>query len=275
MGSSTHVRTKFFIAPLLSLAITLSVSASAQEATIARLNHEGGSELPHASINSNWSAPPTPRPRRTAALPETVLSRSAANALFVRSDLDRARTLAAEVLRRTPKDVEALFVRMELAAMEADSATTIDFASQLCEAGEASPGDPRVRLASARILAAAGNTPQFRAAIPRIKTVLASSNQVGHELRAALLQAAMDGTPGLDPYALSWAAGILTDWRVVGPLERRPLDVDDSSPMPAISRMRSIKTAQSRIFSFPTAVSPCRITSRIMEPSTAPPILAR
>ncbi len=228
MGSSIHVKAKVFVAPLLSLAIALGVSAPAQEATIARLTHEDNSGLPHASIGSTWSPSHKSRPGQTAALPETLISRSAANALFVRSDLERARVLATEVLRRNPRDVEALFVRMEVAAMQADGATVLDAAVRLCEAAEAQPGDPRAQLASARIREAAGNTPQFRAAVPQIKGLLANSNQPWIELRVALLQAAMDGTPGLDPYALSRAAGILTDWRVVGPLDRRSLELDDS-----------------------------------------------
>jgi tetratricopeptide (TPR) repeat protein len=221
-------RTKFFVTQLLSLFVLLGSAASAQETTLARLTHESSAELPHTSIDNAWRSPRTPRPGRSAMLPETVISRSAANALFVRSDLDRARTLAAQALRRNPKDAEALFIRMEVAAMEVDAATMLDAAIRLCEAGEASPGDPRVPLAAARIREAAANTQAFRAAVPRIKALLANSELAWLDLHAALLQAAMDGTPGLDPYTVSRAAGILTDWRIVGPLERGTLDLDDS-----------------------------------------------
>jgi tetratricopeptide (TPR) repeat protein len=161
-------------------------------------------------------------------LPETVTSRSAANALFVRSDLERARALAAQALRRNPKDAEALFVRMEVAAMEADTATLLDGAIRLCEVGEASPAEPRVQLAAVRVREAAGNTPEFRAAVPQLKMLIAHSQQPWPDLHMALLKAAMDGTPGLDSYTVSRAAGILTDWRVIGPLESHPLALDDS-----------------------------------------------
>ncbi len=40
----------------------------------------------------------------------------------------------------------------------------------------------------------------------------------------------MDGVPGLNPYTLSRAAGILTDWRIVGPLNRLRLSDDSSIP---------------------------------------------
>ncbi len=213
--------------PLLGLAIVLGVGVSAQETTLARLSHESNAELPHASISNTWNTPHTPHPGRSVALPATVISHSAANALFVHSDLDRARALAAQALHRNPKDAEAIFVRMEVAAMQADTATMLDSAMRLCETGEASPGDPRVQLAATRIREGAANTAVFRVAVPRVKALLAKSQQVWPDLQAALLQAAMDGTPGLDPYTVSRAAGILTDWRIVGPLEQRPLAPDD------------------------------------------------
>ncbi len=227
-GRLARGKAKFVVTQLLGLAIGFGPATSAQETTLARLSHESSSDLPHTSIGNTWSAPRTPHSGRSAAPPETVLSRSAANALFVRSDLERARTLAAQTLRRNPKDAEALFVRMEVAAMEVDVATTLDAAIRLCEVGEVAPGDPRVQLAATRVREAAANTPVFRAEVPRIKAVLANSQQAWPDLLGALLQAAMDGTPGLDPYTVSRAAGILTDWRIVGPLERRTLDLDDS-----------------------------------------------
>ena len=227
-GRLVRGRTKFFVTQFLSLLVVLGTAASAQETTLARLSHESTSDLPHTSISDTWNAPRTSHPARLAVLPETVISRSAANALFVRSDLDRAQTLAAQALHRNAKDAEALFVRMEVAGMEADPVTMLDAAIRLCEAGEASPSDPRVLLAAVRIRESAANTPVFRAAVPRIKSLLTTSQEPWPDLHRALLQAAMDGAPGLDPYTVSRAAGILTDWRIVGPLERRTLDLDDS-----------------------------------------------
>jgi tetratricopeptide (TPR) repeat protein len=221
-------RTKCLVIQFVSLLVVLGSTASAQETTLARLSHESSAELPHTSISNTWSVSHSPHPTRSVGLPETVISRSAANALFVRSDLDGARTQAEQALRRNPKDAEALFIRMEVAAMEVDTATMLDAAIRLCEAGEASTGDPRVQLAAARIREAAANTPVFRAAVPRIKSLLTNSQQAWADLHGALLQAAMDGAAGLDPYTVSRAAGILTDWRIVGPLALRTLDLDDS-----------------------------------------------
>jgi len=165
-------------------------------------------------------------------LPESTLARPAAQALFVHSDLERARTLAMQALRREPGDPEALFVRMEVAAMEADGATVLDAALRLCEAGKTAPADPRVQLAAVRIREGAANTPAFRELIPRVKALLANSQEAWPDLHAALLRAAMDGVPDLNPYAISRAAGILTDWRVVGPVGRRPLGSEDGISHP-------------------------------------------
>jgi tetratricopeptide (TPR) repeat protein len=227
-GRLVRGSTKFFATQLLGFAIVFAGAMAAQQTTLARLSHESGTELTRPSIGSAWTAPHTPHSAQPASLPESVVSRHAANALFVRSDLDRARTLSEQELRRNPRDTEALFVRMEVAGMELDAATTLDAALRLCELGDASPGDPRIQLAAMRLREAAANTLPFRAVVPRVKAVLASSQQAWPDLHAALLQAAMDGTAGLDPYAIARASGILTDWRIVGPLEHRPLDLDDS-----------------------------------------------
>jgi tetratricopeptide (TPR) repeat protein len=223
-----RVGKSLLVAPLIGVAITLPASSSAQEQTLARLNHEAAVTLPHASISTTSKTPQYSHPARLSALPDSALARSAANALFVDSDLNRAGRLAEQVLRHSPKNAEALFVRMEVAAMQADTATMLDAAIRLCEVGEQSPSDLRVRLAGARIREAAENTPEFRAAVPRVKALLANSQQPWSDLHAALLSAAMDGEPNLDPYAISRSTGILTDWRIVGPLSHKALDLDDS-----------------------------------------------
>ena len=63
--------------------------------------------------------------------------------------------------------------------------------------------------------------------------LLANSSEAWPELNAALLHAAMDGARGLDPVALAHASGVLTEWRIVGPLGRHPLlDFDQLSISP-------------------------------------------
>lgn len=209
---------------LAGIALALTTPTMSQAQTLARLAHEATPDLPHSS-GTIWTGtgPHRPGVTRGAPLPESALSRVAARALFVDSDLDRARLLAAWALRRDPQDAEALFVRMEAAGMEADDAIMLDAATRLCELGANAQSDPRVRLAAARVRESAANTPDFRRAIPRLQALLANSQEGWPGLREALLSAAMDGAPGLDPYAVSRAAGILTDWRIVGPLGLHPL----------------------------------------------------
>lgn len=225
-GRLTRLRAGLLAAPLL--AIALATTAATQETTLARLNHESAVALPHTSITSTWKAPHSNTPAHHPSTSPSTLSRTAANALFAGSNLDRAGALSALALRRDPKDVEALFVRMEIAGMELDTATLLDSAIRLCEQGENGQGDVRIQLAAKRIRESARNTPEFRRIVPQIKALLADSQQPWADLHAALLQAAMDGVPGLDPYTLSRSSGILTDWRVVGPLGREPLSLDES-----------------------------------------------
>lgn len=218
---------QIFFLQIVGIAIAVGVATSAQQPTLARLNREAGAEIPRASINNTWSPPHSAKSRTTSAGPESILSRSAAHALFVRSDLDRARTMSMFALRRNPSDAEALFVRMEVAAMELDEAALLDASIRLCEVATGVVADPRVQLAAVRIRESAANTPAFRAVIPRIKLLLANSQQPWPDLSGALLRAAMDGAPELNPYAVAGAAGILTDWRIVGSLRGRLASNDD------------------------------------------------
>ena len=141
----------------------------------------------------------------------------AADLFFRDSDPDRARAAAAQVLKRHPANVEALFVEMEAAAFEADTSAELQAAVRLAETRIA---DPRVTIAAARILDLAGNTSAFRAVAPRIRALAhAKSVQVNY-FRSALLTAATDGLPGDSVHDLAREAGLLTDWRVAGPFGR-------------------------------------------------------
>ena len=157
----------------------------------------------------------------------------AAHALFLRSDVEQARALAAQALRRDHADVRALFVAMEADALAADTRPLLDAALRLCETRRADVrvNDDRVNIAAARVLEQAANTAAFRESVPRIQRLLAltpASPQAPY-LRAALLAAAHDGVPGLDPATLARAAGIVTHWRINGPFGKRP-NVDWEQP---------------------------------------------
>ncbi len=183
---------------VLWVATALVVPAIAQDRTLARLNHESVPEVTRPRVDARdgtrQATPPYWEP-----LSESALSRSAATALFVNANLVRARQLAQRAWRRDHRDAEALFVQMEVAAMQADETTMLDAALRLCEIGGGAKQDPRIRLAVARVRESASNTPEFRAAIPRVQTLLANSREDWPELNTALLKAAMDGVPGLDP----------------------------------------------------------------------------
>jgi hypothetical protein len=209
-----------FATLLAGFVLTLSVPVAVRAQTLARLSHESTPDLTRiAPPSSPYQAPII----RNLPLRDSALSRQAALALFTDSNVARARQLSAEALRRNPQDAEALFLRMEIAGMNGDLARVLQFAVRLCELGAGAPGDSRVRLAAARIRELAANTPPFRNAIPPLQALLTKSREPWPDLQEALLNAAMDGAPALDPYALSRSSGILTDWRMVGPLGSHPL----------------------------------------------------
>ena len=196
--------------------LAVAAPALCQQTTLARLSR---TDLPHVSDHHVTTS--------KTYLRDSAISRAAAAAFFVKSDFVRAGRLADRALRRDHNDVEALFVRMELAAIAADDGATLDAALRLCEAGASAPGDVRVRLAAVRVRELAANTADFRAILPQVEALVTNSTEPLPDLQAALLNAALDGTPGLDAAALARDAGILTDWRIVGPLGSRPLlDLD-------------------------------------------------
>src|SRR5271157_3209392 len=213
----------------VSIAVVVALPSVCQQQTVAKLRPES-----HADITRTDVPRGTQTVEHSVVLRDSAASRAAADALFANSDLRRARLLTDKALFRDVGDAEALFVRMELAALEGDQATALYAAVSLCEVGAYARSDARVRLAAARVREAAANTPEFRRAIPDLQSVLANTQPAWPELEMALLNAAMDGAPGLDAYAAARSAGILTDWRIVGPIGARPLlDVDRQLISPA------------------------------------------
>lgn len=202
--------------------LNCSLTVAAQQ-TLAHLDHEVAPDMPRASASLHETPPPRTYSSPVAKLEGTPLSRSAARALFMRSDLTAAQAFADKALRKHPNDLEALFISMEVAAFRANTPAMLENALALCEHGGAQSQDARVELAAVRVRETAGNTPAFRQAVPRIQHLLANLRQPWPELSEALLRASMDGAPGLEPYSLARSSGILTDWRIVGPLNRRAL----------------------------------------------------
>lgn len=142
-------------------------------------------------------------------------------AFFEHSLVDVARAQARSALKRNPRDVEALFVEMEAAAIQADTSAELDAAVRLLEI-RAAQRDDRVAIAAARVADEAGNTQDFRAILPRIEAMLRTPHAQASYLRAALISAAVDGAPGINARQIARDAGLLTDWRVVGPFGKYP-----------------------------------------------------
>jgi cellulose synthase operon protein C len=139
---------------------------------------------------------------------------TAQRAFFLESDLEAAGTHAAAALRGNAADPRALFVQMEAAALHADTPAMLDAALRLCEVA---PGDPRAEIAAARVRSQAGNTRLFRAVLPRVQELVKARTPEAQTLRLALVAAAADGAPGLRLYTLVRAAGVVTEWRMLGP----------------------------------------------------------
>src|SRR5271166_1383184 len=160
------------LALAVSIALLSALPSPCQQQTIAKLRPESRGDIASADIPRG-----TPVAQSSGLLRDSATSRAAADALFARSDLQRARVLTDKALFRDIGDAEALFVRMELAALEGEDTTALFTAVSLCEIGAYARGDGRMRLAAARVRGAAANTPDFRRAIPRLQLLLANTQQ--------------------------------------------------------------------------------------------------
>lgn len=166
----------------------------------------------------SWAAP-----HSTAS---SDILQTARAGLFASNDVDAARASARAALQQNAADPEALFLEMEGAALQADTAAELDAALQLLER---SPKDRRAGIAASRVLDLANNSSAFRAVLPRIQQLIADHVPQSNSLRAALLAAAADGAPGIPMLQTARESGLVTDWRVAGPFGRYPnLDFDRS-----------------------------------------------
>ncbi|HVZ19200.1 MAG TPA: hypothetical protein VG897_18925, partial [Terriglobales bacterium] len=137
-------------------------------------------------------------------------------AFFLRSDLSATLNETQKGLQAHPGDPELLFLRMQAAALRADTEVSLESAIQLCRVLRDRP-DPRGLIAATHILDLAGNTAQFLEIVPQIQHLIAAGSPYAVDLRSALVQAAAEGVPNLSLLDASHAAGLITDWRVAGP----------------------------------------------------------
>jgi uncharacterized protein DUF3858/uncharacterized protein DUF3857 len=129
-------------------------------------------------------------------------------------DFPAAAAGAEALLKQNPRDITALFVRMEAAELQERPDLVLDSALRLC----ALPSGSAVQeLASNRVLQHAGNTKSFNSMTRRLKAVATLNNGCTFNLRLALVAAAMDGQSKIDLDQATRSAGLITRWRIAGP----------------------------------------------------------
>ncbi|MGZ4788037.1 MAG: DUF3857 domain-containing protein [Terriglobales bacterium] len=169
-------------------------------------------------------------PQANPKLTRVDVVSEARNAFFLHSNLSATLKLTEAGLASRPGDPELLFLRMQAATLEADSAISLDSAVQLCRVLRDHP-DARGFIAATHILDLAGNAVQFREIVPQIQRLLGARSPYAMDLRSAVVQAAADGVPNLSLVETSHSAGLITDWRIAGPFGTYSnVDFDRSFP---------------------------------------------
>lgn len=135
---------------------------------------------------------------------------------FEHSLLDTSRAQARLALRANPHNLDALFVEMEAATLEADTPAELDAAVRILSI-PAAERDERAAIAAARIDALAANSQEFAHILARVMAIVAHKHPEDEILRTALVKAGMDGLKGVNVAGEARAAGLLTDWRAAGP----------------------------------------------------------
>ena len=166
----------------------------------------------------------------------------ARKAFYLQSDLPATLNTTAVGLRLHPDDPELLFLRMQAAELQADSATVLDSAIRLCRAQRLHP-DARGFIAAGQILELATNSEQFRTVVPQIEHLIAAGSPFANDLRDALVQAAANGVPNLSLLANSHAAGLITDWKLAGPFGKYSYADFDRSFSPELDSLKDSVSA--------------------------------
>ncbi|MGH9521637.1 MAG: tetratricopeptide repeat protein, partial [Terriglobales bacterium] len=165
-------------------------------------------------------------------------------AFFEHSLLETSRAQARLALRSNPHNVDALFVEMEAAALEADTPAVLDAALRILSIS-AAEHDDRASIAAGRVYDLAANTQEFVKVLPRVQAIAGHENPQAEVLRAALVKAGMDGARGVNVSAVAKAAGIITDWRAAGPFgEYANLDFNRAWPPQRDLLMGSVSDGQ-------------------------------
>lgn len=175
---------------------------------------------------------------------------TAADALFRRSDVNTALRKASLALQADRHNTRALFVAMEASALQADDAAVLGYATRLCAAVSSTTDEDLCEIAAGRISELAANTRTFRDAVPRIQQLIASGGPHSGTLQLALVAAASDGAPEFDLLMKSRESGLLTDWKIVGPLGRYANGDFDRALGPEQDSMRKKAYGSRRVSNF-------------------------
>src|SRR5437764_1225076 len=136
---------------------------------------------------------------------------------FLQFDLDNAAKQANAVLTHDPQNVSALFVRMEVAELQAQTSIMLDSALRLCHSH--APATVQ-EIASSRVLRNAANSKAFTDVLPRVTAAAQHENGCWLNLQLALAAAAADGAAGINLDQAAASAGLLTHWHISGPFGR-------------------------------------------------------
>ena len=175
-------------------------------------------------------------------------ARAATEALFSRSDLRAADSLARDALRKNSRNLSALFVRMEVAHLRLDEEVEIKSALKICEID---PDDPRAVIAAGRLRELAGSNQRFVRAVPALRRAIGNGGRASDSLKFALVAAAADGAPELDLLQQSREYGLLTDWKIRGPFGKQSAtDFDKTWPPEKNGRSRKFRAAFADVYEF-------------------------
>ena len=130
--------------------------------------------------------------------------------------------MAQEELKQNPGNLEALFIEMEAAALEADSAAELSAALKLCGGRGAWQHDPEIDHRGGAGARRWRPTPRISAQ-PFRESRRCSARGSDRFIRSPVTCARRwwprpaDGAPGLDVPKLARESGLMTGWRVAGP----------------------------------------------------------
>lgn len=139
---------------------------------------------------------------------------------------EKSRDILRKITARNARDFEArkklADLSIEAGDLDDDEEGMLTAGTRLCAAAETSADDELCEIAAGRIDDAAANSKTFRKSLGAIRKPIASDSPQADRFRLAQVSAAEDGAPEFETLFQSRDSGLLTDWKIVGPLGRFP-----------------------------------------------------